>query len=480
MTRVHKFAAIVTVGALALAACGSDDDEPTTTEATEATEATTPPEGTEPMPDDTTAATEPETDETTAATDGEAEGEAFAVDVEACEEPEAATAEIDALKIGTSIPLSGGPAVLFAPFGDGMQAYVDYYNAEFGGINDQPIELVIKDDQYTAGLTVQAVDELVFDDQVDILAGVIGSPNNLAIQEDMNALCIPQLWAATGAPNWGAVDEYPWTTGLLVPYDIESRVWADYVLETYGEGATVAVFHVNNEFGQAYVDAFTEYAEANGLEIVATETIEAADSGAPTAQMTNLVNANPDAILAIPLGAQCIAFMTELGNAKAANADFAPDVYQTATCANPIFFGAVANGGNDGVYTSANLIDVNSPDNADNEAVVQYKDAFASTGSTADPGGIAVAGWLAAEMAVHVAQQAADAGQLTREGIINAARNVDYQASLLREGLNFRMNAADGFIAEGTQLQQWDAANAVFVDAGDLVDYEGELGVYTP
>ncbi len=80
--------------------------------------------------------------------------------------------------------------------------------------------------------------------------------------------------------------------------------------------------------------------------------------------MTNLVAAAPDAILAVPLGAQCIAFMTELGNAKAANADFAPDVYQTATCANKVFFGAVANGGSTGVFTSSNLKDVNNPDDA--------------------------------------------------------------------------------------------------------------------
>ena len=43
--------------------------------------------------------------------------------------------------------------------------------------------------------------------------------------------------------------------------------------------------------------------------------------------MTNLVQADPDAILAIPLGGQCIAFMHELGNAQAANPDFDPSLY---------------------------------------------------------------------------------------------------------------------------------------------------------
>ena len=55
-------------------------------------------------------------------------------------------------------------------------------------------------------------------------------------------------------------------------------------------------------------------------------------------------------------------------------------------------------------------------------------------------------------------------------------RNVDYKASLLRDGLNFKMGADDGYIAEGTQLTQWDGTG--FVDVGEVVDLEGCLGVF--
>ncbi len=397
----------------------------------------------------------------------------------ACEDPDAATAPIEGnIKIGTSIPLSGGPAVLFAPFGAGMQAYIDYYNAEFGGVNDQQLELIIKDDQYTADLTKANVEELIFDDEVALLGGIIGSANNLAVQPDTTAQCIPQLYAATGAPNWGDVENNPWTSGLLVPYAIEAEVWAQYVAETYGEGATVAMFTVNNEFGAAYVDAFTEAAEANGLEIVAEESIEASDSGAPSGQMTNIVAAAPDAILAVPLGAQCIAFMTELGNAKAANADFNPDTYLTATCANPIFFGAVANGGSTGVYTSSNLKDVNNPDVAgSDEQVMAYLEAFTAAAPDADPGGIGAAGWLAMEMTVKAIQEAADAGNLSREGIINAVRNVDYKppASCVR-GSTSRWAPTTATSPKAPSSRSGTAPG--FVDVGEVVDLEGCLGVY--
>ncbi len=489
MVRSKKLVVFAATGALVLAACGSDSDSgdsgtattEATTDETDTTEATTDEtDTTEAMADetDTTEAMADETDTTEATTD-ESSGAVFAVDTSVCDDPDAATAIIeDTIKIGTSIPLSGGPAVLFAPFADGQKAYIDYYNAEFGGVNGQQLELIVKDDQYTADLTVANVDELVFDEEVDVIAGVIGSANNLAIQADLNAQCIPQMTASTGAPDWGNVEEYPWTTGLLVPYAIESKLWAE---QAAADGATTAgLFYVNNEFGQAYAEAFEAAAAENGIELVASETIEATDSGAPSGQITNLVAANPDTILAVPLGAQCIAFMTEIGNQQAANPDFAATIYQTATCANPVFFGAVSNGGSDGVFTSQNLKDVNDPDVAANDAgAIAYLEAFAATGSDADPGGIAGAGWESMEVAVKAIQEAADAGNLSREGIINAARNVNYSSLLLLDGLTYVMNAEDGFLAEGTQLRVWSDEKGGFEVQGEAIDFNGTLGTYS-
>jgi branched-chain amino acid transport system substrate-binding protein len=478
----RKLLALAAAASLVLAACGDDDDDDDSSATTAAEETTDTTAATE-EPSATTAAED--TTGTTAATDGTTEttaaeegGDAFAVDLDNCDDADAASEPIEgSVKIGSSIPLSGGPAVLFAPFGAGMQAYVDLYNQENGGINGAPIELVIKDDQYLADLTKANVDELVFDEGVHLLSGIIGSPNNAAVQADLNAQCIPQLWAATGAPNWGDVENNPWTSGLLVPYPIESNVWLEYAATQFPDGGTAALYYVNNEFGQAYAEAFKEQAGDYGFEIIAEETIAADDSGAPTGPVTNIVSADPDIVLAVPLGAQCIAFMTELGNQKAANPNFDGLVYQTATCANPVFFGPPGPAA-DGVFTSSNLRDVNNPDNESDPAVAEYLAAFAASGSDASPGGIAVAGWVAAELTVHVLEQAAESGTLSRESIINAVRNIDFAPPLLREGLSFQMGPDDGYTAEGTQIQQWSAADARFVDVGDVIDLEGSLGIF--
>lgn len=498
--KARRIAAILAVGALTVAACGGDDDAVTdegvaTTAATEEDDTTVTTAAEEEddttattaadEEDDTTATTaaeeEDDTTATTAAEGGSDDGDDFAVDVSGCEDPEAASAPIEgAVKIGNSYPQSGGPAVLFAPFGDGLKAYIDYYNAEKGGINGAPIELISKDDQYAADLTKAAVDGLVFDDGAHVIAGVVGSANNAAVQADLNAQCIPQMWAATGSSLWGAVDEYPWTSGLLVPYPVEVEAFLQYAAEQFPDGGTLGFFYVNNEFGQEYKKAVDARAAEYGFEIVAEETVDAADSGAPSGQMTNLVAANPDLIIAIPLGAQCISFMSELGNAQAANADFAPLVYQTGVCASTVFFNAVSNGGNDGVITATMFKDVANVELQTSDAdIAAYLVAFAASGSAADPSGLAAAGWVAAEVTVRAFEDAAATGTLSRETIANAVRNVDFKPSLVREGLNFHMSATDGYAAEGAQLVTWSAADAGFVDVGEVVNLDGFLGVYT-
>jgi len=465
--RSKRWLALVATGALLGAACGNDDGDSSPTTAA--------PETTAAAPETTAAAPE-----TTAApaTTAAPEPTGYAVDLSNCEDPETAAAPIEGdIVIGTSVPLSGGPAVLFAPYAAGFQAFFDSINAQ-GGVNGQQYQAIVKDDQYLANLAVTNVEELIGSDGAHIISGVIGSPGNAAIQEDLNAQCIPHLWAATGAPSWGAIDEYPWSSGALIVYDVEARGWLEFAKSQFPDGGTAGLFYVNNEFGQSYANAFKELAGEYGFELVAEEKIDAADSGAPSGQMTNLAAADPDIILAVPLGAQCIGYMIEQGNAKAANPEFAPLTYITATCANPVFFGPPGPAA-DGVYTSANLKDVNNPDNQANDAAVKaYLEAFAASGSDANPGGIAVAGWIAAELTHHVVQQAAETcGFVSQECVINAVRNIDYVPSLYRDGLSATMGPDDAYAAEGLQIQQWSVEAGGFVDASEVLDFDGTTGV---
>jgi branched-chain amino acid transport system substrate-binding protein len=449
--------AAVAAGAMLIAACGGDDKKSDTTSAAETTAAAA--ETTAAAAETTAAAVE-----TTAAA-----SDAWAVNTDDCIDPAAAEAPIEGtIKIGSAMPLTGGvAAAAFAPVKGGFEAYINYAN-EKGLLGDLKIEATIEDDQYNKDLTPGAVSKQI-DAGVNIFAGIIGSANNAAVRDTLNEECIPQLNALSGSPAWGEVADYPWTTGLLVPYTVESKVYAKQIAELYPDGAKVALFYVNNEFGQVYADAFKELAPDYNLEIVDEQTIEATDSAPPTSQITSIASKAPDVIMAVPLGAGCIGFLTELANAKAQNAGWAPATYVTNTCASNLILGA-AGAAADGLYTSGNLKDVTAPSNAADPAVKEYLDYMAAQGKS-DIAATAAAGWTDAEVTIAIIKQAQESPEgLSRASIINAARHFEYTPMLAREGVKDKsMGEEDPFLSESLQVLQYAAATATFSDIGTLI-----------
>ena len=407
--------------------------------------------------------------------DGGADG-TFAVDTGDC--PDEATEPIEGtIKIGTTLPLSGGAAAAaFAPVAEGLENYIEYAN-ENELVPDYTIELNIEDDQYNANLTTPAVEKLIDETGVHAFSGMIGTPNNQAVRDLLNEECYPQLFANSGAPLWGDVENYPWTTGGLPPYNTETAIYVADIQREFPEGTTAAVFHVNSEFGDAYQTAFEALAPDAGIEIVEEQTIEAADSNPPSSQVNAIASAAPDVILAAPLGAQCPTFLSEVANAKAANAGWEPRVYITSTCASTLLL-SISGAAADGLFTIVTGKDANDPANDADPAVADYKAAMTDLGFPADGDfATASAGWTGGELLVEVLKNAAESDDgLTRASIINAARTMDYQFGLAREGVRFTMDGEeDPYGLESMQVVQYNADTATYTDIGELVtEFEGQ------
>ncbi len=450
-----RLLATLAAGTMVIAACGSDSSSSNTTAAPDTTsvETTTPDTTGDTMAPDTTMA----------------QSTAWAVNTDDCIDPEAANAPIEGtIKIGSAMPLTGGvAAAAFAPVKGGFEAYINYAN-EKGLLGDLKAEVTIEDDQYNKDLTPGAISKQI-DAGVNIFSGIIGSPNNGAVRDTLNQECIPQLNALTGSPAWGDVANYPWTTGILVPYTVESKVYAKQLAELYPQGANVALFYVNNEFGQVYADAFKELAPDYNLTIVDEQTIEATDSAPPTSQITSIASKKPDVIMAVPLGAGCIGFLTEVAAAKAQNAGWTPATFITNTCASSLILGA-AGAAADGLYTSGNLIDVTAPANADLPNVKEYLDYMASQ-NLSDIAATAAAGWTTAEVTIAIIKQAMGSPDgLTRASIINAARDFTYTPMLARDGIvDKSMGEEDPFLSQSLQVLQYNATTATFTDVGSLI-----------
>jgi branched-chain amino acid transport system substrate-binding protein len=182
-------------------------------------------------------------------------------------------------------------------------------------------------------------------------------------------------------------------------------------------------------------------------------------------------------VLAVPLGAQCPTFLTEMANAKAANPGWEPRIYITSTCASTLLL-AISGAAADGIFTIVTGKDANDPANDADPAVSAYKEAMVDLGFAADGDfATAAAGWTNAEIAVEILKAAAESEDgLTRASIINAARSIDYPFSLAREGVAYTMNGAeDAFGLESLQVVQYDADTKTYTDIGELVtSFEGE------
>jgi len=476
----YRLAALAAVGTLVIVSCGSDSDSSDTTKASATTAATTANTGAETTTANTTggstettvASSEDTTESTTVDTAGEttvateAPAKAWTVDTSECSDPDAAEAPIEGtLKIGSAQPLSGTPAVAFSPVKDGFELYLKFANDNHL-LDGVALEPDIKDDQYDPTQTPGVVDSLI-DDGVGIFAGIIGTANNLTVRDTLNEECIPQLLNLTGALEWGDdVADYPWTTGVLVPYDIEARIYASTLKGLIGDGGTVGMFTVNNEFGKTFGDAFKQAAAENGLHVVVEQTIEPADEAPPTNQLGAIAAEHPDAILAVPLGIQCPNFLKELANTKAANADWNPLVFQTNTCSLRLLISQLAAGTGDGVYTSTFLLDPLDPANADSPGVKTFIDVYNAAGLKGDLTSTSV-GWTVGETTVKILKQAQDSGTLSRKSIIEAARNLTFIPSLALPGVQYKMNGeADGNSFQTLQVEQWHQATNLYTFIG--------------
>lgn len=392
----------------------------------------------------------------------------WTVNTDDCVDPDAANAKIEGeIKIGSIMPLSGTPATAFAPVKDGLTEYMNYAN-EKGLLGDLKISLTIEDDQYKPENTPGAATKLL-DGGVQVVVGAIGTPNNAAIRQTMNDNCIPQLMALTGAPEWGQVAEYPWTTGGLVPYDIEAKIYAGQIAADFPDGATAALFTVSSEFGQVYAEGFKAAAAERNITIVDEQTIGAEDLNPPTAQLTSIAEKKPTVIMAVPLGLGCVTFLNELGKKRAEYPELATvPTYITNTCASPKIL-AAAGANADGLITSQAVKNPLDPQYASDPTIKEYVDIMTAKGLV-DSIPTGVVGWAAGEALIHIIQEAAKSPEgVTRASIMNATRSMYFDSAFSFDGIVNRLDGeVDAFQLQSLQVLKFHAADGTFENLGPV------------
>lgn len=408
---------------------------------------------------------------------GGGDGEAGAVvDTADCPDTGTAGTEDGTIKLASSFPQSGLTSA-FAQISKGYLAYFDKVNDE-GGVEvagkKYKIEVVSKDDEYKPATTAQNIESEVGSEGDGAFAvfNVVGTANNVAIRDDLNDLCVPNIFAATGSPVWGN-ESYPWTIGsTLAPYTVEAKAFADYLKENKPD-AKVAMLVQNDDFGKAYEEGFKQQIEGSGVTVTQVKTYEAGTDDV-TAEVTSLKASGADTFFN---GATLLACPNGLNAAQEQNWDAV--TFVSGTCISKTLMG-IAGEAADGVFATTNIKDPLNPAFADDPAMKEYNETLDKYGaSDVDPeNGIVAYGYTQGALLVEILESL---DTLDRATLMNKMYDLkDVTGGLLLDGVEVNTSPTDRFLAEDVQMIQYNAANKYFENVGDVLDFEGTTTEITP
>jgi ABC-type branched-subunit amino acid transport system substrate-binding protein len=304
---------------------------------------------------------------------------------------------------------------------------------------------------------------------------MIGTPMVAATRDLHAQTCTPQIWSATGFPAWGDPKGHPWTTGGILAYNTESKIWAAWIAKQK-PGATVGMLIFNNDFGKSYQTAFTKAAAENGLKIVETKLHEGTATNIDN-EITALLAANPDYIFGGTTGAFCSKLMAGLSQGG-----YEGKTIISFTCASIASWWKPVDPAGDGMYILGQQKDPSDPTYASDPAMVQYKADIAkyAPGVDANNGNIAT-GYNIGFLVVKNLQDAAKLpGGLTRVNVMNAAWNIQgLKLPLILGGVGAMNGNSDAYLSEWAEVAKYDAAKHAQVLTGETFDLEGKTGLFT-
>lgn len=194
------------------------------------------------------------------------------------------------IKIGAVLDITGAGASLGVPERQTLELLAKQVNAD-GGIDGREIELIIEDNQSTEDGAARAASKLLQTDDVDILLGASRTGPSLAMRPIAEQAKIPMISLAA---NIKIVEGAEW---IFKTAQNDRVVIENIVDDMTAKGyQRVAIARDASGYGEGVAETFTELGADGGIEVVATEKF-APDATDFTAQMVNIRNSDPDAVV---------------------------------------------------------------------------------------------------------------------------------------------------------------------------------------
>jgi branched-chain amino acid transport system substrate-binding protein len=364
--------------------------------------------------------------------------------------------------LGGTVPLTG-EAASFGAVGPGARAYFDYVNAR-GGVHGRRITYRFYDDAYNPLTTVQLTRRLVESDRVFAIFNSVGTANNLAIRDYLNAQKVPQLFAGDGSQQIGrSFARYPWTMGFLMSYRGEGDVYGANLVRTRPR-ARIAVLYENTDLGRDMLTGLTRAIAGKGPRVVAKETYELTATDV-AGQIARLKSSGADTLM---LFATPKFFIQ--GVVAAHRLSWKPQLYIASVSIEPGIMGIARFNAPEltrGALSIAFVKNPNDPVWAKDRAVALYRTIMRRhypAGKPAD-----VYNWYGMTVAWTMVETLRKAGRSpTRASLLRAAQSLDLRANpFLLPGIRLQTSRTDYRPLEQVYLYRYD--NRQWVRASGLL-----------
>ena len=359
-----------------------------------------------------------------------------------------ASAAETTIKLGNTAPYSG-PASAYGTISRAEEAYFHMINDQ-GGINGRKIEFLTLDDAYSPSKTVEQTRRLVEQDEVLALFSSVGTAPNISVQKYLNSKRVPQLFVSSGATRWNNPKQFPWTVGFNPTYELEGKLYAQYVLQAK-PNARIAVITPDEDAGKDYLRGFREGLGEHVDQLVSSTTYMTSD---PTidSQMVTMRESGADVFFAeatpkfaaqaikkaASMGWKPMIILPSVSNSVSA-------VLEPAGIENTI-----------GVVTGLYLKDPNDSRWADDPAQKEFLAWMKKYQPNASTGDLFnVQGYTAAQLMVSVLQNCKD--DLSRENIIKQATTLNSLAlPMLLPGIKIHNDPTDVTPIRQIQMARFD------------------------
>ncbi len=181
----------------------------------------------------------------------------------ACGGGAAPAADAGPIKVGAIFDLSGPTAGPGAPYSEGMKAYIDWKNKN-GGVEGRQLELISQDYAYQVPNAEQLYSQFVTEDNVVVFQGW-GTGDTEALRGKIAEDKIPFM-SASYSINL-VREEAPYNFLVGTSYSDQMVIAMQWIKDQ--GGTKVALLHHDSPFGQSPLPDGQDFADANGMELLA-------------------------------------------------------------------------------------------------------------------------------------------------------------------------------------------------------------------